>query len=615
VIEPVEPVNIRDRARVRVYVALAIAALALVSVVFEAAVSGQQRSAAQELAAINLENRFPSATTCAACHEEIYREWSVSAHAYGQLSPVFNAMSGKISKLTNGTNGDFCVRCHTQVGMNLGEPEFMSNLDRNPTSREGVTCVICHRQDRAYSKISGRLPLVQGGLYTPIFGPLGPAELNRVLASGEYNLQSEPNKPGRGVHGTVVKFDALPTPGFCGSCHDVNLVNGFRLEEAFSEYKNAPAAKDKKNTCQDCHMGVEPGKPSGYRTGPAARIGGKDTRPRKRTNHMFAGPDYSIVHAGMFPHNPRAQALATLREWLTFDYKAGWGTDAFERSKPADMKFPPRWAEPDDRYDAAAIIKQNQALLDDIGKQRLQVLRAGYVLGDVKVDRADEGGIKFKVQFKNGTDGHNVPTGFDAERIVWLHVTVTDSRGKVAFESGDTDPNGDIRDSHSLYVHDGKLPLDKYLFSLQSRFIVRMVRGGEREQVLAVNYSPDASPFLRPSTTSTILTGRPVGARKHKQTIDPLGSKWPSYEVSRRALAGTVGPYKVNLQVKAAMVPPNLVAEIESVGFDYGMTPRQVSDAVIEGAVLVWDKTVELTRTREASAASPGSAPAKGASR
>ena len=73
-------------------------------------------------AALFAEQRFPSATTCASCHGDIYREWSVSPHAYAQLSPVFNAMQAKIGKLTNGTNGDFCIRCHTPVGMNLGEP-------------------------------------------------------------------------------------------------------------------------------------------------------------------------------------------------------------------------------------------------------------------------------------------------------------------------------------------------------------------------------------------------------------------------------------------------------------------------------------------------------------
>ena len=37
------------------------------------------------------------------------------------MSVVFNAMHGTVLKITNGTNGDFCIRCHTPVGMNLGE--------------------------------------------------------------------------------------------------------------------------------------------------------------------------------------------------------------------------------------------------------------------------------------------------------------------------------------------------------------------------------------------------------------------------------------------------------------------------------------------------------------
>ena len=219
-------------------------------------------------------------------------------------------------------------------------------------------------------------------------------------------------------------------------------MNGFRLEEAFSEYKHSPAAANGV-TCQDCHMASEPGVDSEYAVGPAARLGTRETRPRKRSNHMFAGPDYSIVHPGLFPHNTEAQALATLSEWLTFDYRAGWGTDAFEDDVADDFEFPPRWVEPDDRYDAADILLDNFDLLDEMAEQRLQVLQAAYVLGDVEIDQADARGIKFRVEFRNDTDGHGAPTGFDAERVVWLHVTVTDGQGNVVFESGDLDPMTD----------------------------------------------------------------------------------------------------------------------------------------------------------------------------
>ena len=543
--------------------------------------------------ALFLENRFPSANTCATCHPDHYREWSVSSHAYAQLSPIFNAMHGKILKLTNGTNGDFCIRCHTPVGMNLGEPEFMTNMDRHPTSREGITCIVCHRVENAYGKVSGRLAIVEGDLFEPVYGPKGNEVLQEVIESGDYSINTERGQAGRAIHTKIEKQSQMSTSAFCGTCHDVNLVNGFRLEEAFSEYKSMPAAK-RGTTCQDCHMGKEPGRASGYDEAPAAIVGGLPTPPRKRTNHMFAGPDYSIVHLGIFPHNVRASELASIREWLTFQTEAGWGTEEFESSVPDDYEFPERWAYADDRYDAREVIEENKALLAELDEQRMAVLRTGYVLGDIQVKKASSRGIEFKVEVANGTDGHNVPTGFDAERLVFLQVTVTDANGKVVFESGDRDPNGDVRDLHSIYVHNGELPLDPYLFSLQSKFMTRMARGGEREQVLAVNYSPDPLPFLRPSTRSTHLLGRPLGARKHRTTIGPLQSRFATYKVSKKALRGSQGPYMANVKLIAQMVPVNLIDEIQDVGFDYFMSPREVADRVVEGAQILWDRDVPL---------------------
>jgi hypothetical protein len=539
------------------------------------------------------ESRFPSANTCAVCHPDHYREWSVSQHAYAQMSPVFNAMAGTILKLTNGTNGDFCIRCHTPVGMNLGEPEFMSTMDRHPTSREGVTCIVCHRLDRPNGKVSGRLAIVEGDIFDAVYGPTGSAELQRVIADPAYSVNTERGQAGRSIHTDVGVLPQISTSGFCGACHDVNLVNGFRLEEAFSDYKSAEAARNG-ISCHDCHMGTEPGRVSGYATAPAAIVGGRPTEPRKRTNHLFAGPDYPVVHPGIFPHNVRAAEMATIRQWLTFDVDGGWGTDEFETAIPEGYTFPERWATADDRYDARDILDANRELLDWAAAQRLAILREGYVLGDVRVDRADAGGIRFAVEFRNGTNGHSVPTGFDAERLVFLQIDVMDASGRVVFRSGDRDPNGDVRDTHSLYVHNGELPRDKFLFSLQSKFLTRMIRGGEREQVLAVNYSPSPLPFLRPSTRSTVLLARPVGARKHRQTIPPLTSLWPEYEVDASALRGTSGPYTARIQVIAQMIPINLIPEIKDVGFDYFMSPRAVADAVVAGAQVLWDRTVEL---------------------
>ncbi|MBZ0165994.1 MAG: hypothetical protein K8I00_04240, partial [Candidatus Omnitrophica bacterium] len=261
---------------------------------------------------------------------------------------------------------------------------------------------------------------------------------------------------------------------------------------------------------------------------------------------------------------------------------------------PADYPFPERWADVSDRYEAREIIEENKVLLERAAKARLTLLKVGYQLGDVIIEEASDGAIAFKVQIWNGTSGHNVPTGFDAERIVFLQVTVRDAQGNIVFESGDLDPNGDVRDLHSVYVHNGERPLDRQLYSLQSRFVTRMLRGGDREQVLSINYSQDPLPFIRPPTQSTLLLGRPVNSRKHRQTIPPNGYHWAKYRIDSSLLKGHPGPFAAHIKLIAGMVPVNLVYEIQDVGFDYGMSPRDVADAIVAGHQILWEKDVPL---------------------
>ena len=340
-------------------------------------------------------------------------------------------------------------------------------------------------------------------------------------------------------------------------------------------------------------MGTEQGVPSGYDNGPAAEVGGVETEPRKLSNHFFAGPDHSIIHPGIFPHNVDAARFATLEEWLAYDYKAGWGTDGFEDALSDDSEFPARWRSIDDRYDARKILNDQFALLEWAKEKRHEVLANGFQIGDIEILQADSGGIEFSVEVKNATFGHNVPTGFIAERPVWLRVTVYDSDDVDVFVSGDLDKNGDLRDSHSQLVLSGDFELDKQLFSLQSFFIVRMNRGGEREQVLGVNYSNDVMPFARPSTTSSILSGAPRGVRIHRRGIEPLGSRTATYQVSAEELL-VFGDYEVEVEIMAGMVPINLLHAIQDVGFDFNMSPREIGDGIVDGHMVVTKKTVSF---------------------
>lgn len=546
--------------------------------------------------ALMLADRYPPATDCAVCHPRQYRQWSVSQHAYAQLSPVFMAMSNTIHLKTSATNGDFCLRCHTPVGTDISEPLALTNLDRNAASREGVTCVACHRVSQAYGKISGRLALTEGDLVSPVKGPSGNEGLAAVLEdkSSYRNLSTDrDNNRGKKVHAEVEPFFELVTPRFCGSCHDVLLVNGFRLEEAFSDYKTSPAF-ERGATCQDCHMGQTQGLDQGYEHGPAAVIGRAETPERRLTNHYFAGPDYSIVHPGIFPHQadpPRNLRSKSLRDWIQFDYLAGWGDNDFEKNTD-DMEFPEAWKTTSHRKAARKLIIEQCELLDWARGERVEVLRHGYQIGDVEM-AMDDSEIRLSVPLQSNTDGHNVPTGFDAERLVFLEVIVDDANGRRLFVSGDRDPNGDVRDLHSLYVVDGAVELDRHLVNLQSKFLTRLVRGGEREQVLAINTSVNARPFIRPEMRPTTLYGQPAGARKHRTVLSTGEQVEGDYPIE---LDATVAwPLSVSIRLIGQMVPVNLVAEVAAAGFDYQMSPAEVARRVVEGAEVIRSRQLMLS--------------------
>ena len=550
------------------------------------------------------EGAFPTAQQCGKCHPTHYREWSVSQHAYAMVSPVFNTMHAKLLKETNGTLGDFCIRCHTPVGMTMKEPLVTEYAARSQVSREGVTCIACHRVSQPYGKVSGRRNVEPGPVTVPVKGPTGNSRtIYEKIEEGD--VTNNPDERGRKIHDGAHRFFQMVDAEFCASCHDVNGPNGLRLEEAFSHFKASPAAA-RGVSCQDCHMGKTPGAFSGddktnYRWGPAARVSGEWTKPRKLTNHMIVGPDYSIVHPALFPHTRNAIkdeknrfGLATINDWLKFDVDAGWGSPSFEENV-ASFTFPEPWTDPEDRKDARKLLDTNIGLLERARQDRLTLLRNGYHLGLLRLDVNDRHGLEFSIEISNGTTGHPVPTGFDAERVVWLHIQVKDRDGRLAFESGDLDPNGDLRNLHSAYVHHGELPLDRQLVNLQGKFITRNIRGGEQERILAVNYSFSPLPFVRPPRRSNLLIGEPYGVRKHRQSISPGGSRWAHYQVEASALTGN-GPYTITAALRAGMVPVNLITAIKDVGFDFGLSPREVADRVVEGYETLWERSMEVTR-------------------
>jgi hypothetical protein len=108
-----------------------------------------------------------------------------------------------------------------------------------------------------------------------------------------------------------------------------------------------------------------------------------------------------------------------------------------------------------------------------------------------------------------------------------------------------------------------------------------------------VNTSVSALPFIRPEARATVLYGRPLGARKHKKTIEPLGSRKASYRVSKAKIKDGE-EYKIQIKLISQMIPVHLIPAIQESGFDYGLSPKELAVRVVEGASTLWTQEKDV---------------------
>ena len=505
------------------------------------------------------EDDFPSASKCADCHRQIYDEWSSSNHAYAGISPMFHKFEQKINDIAP-TISNFCVRCHMSVGTTLGEDRFAPLWERSQVSREGVTCVSCHRVATEYGKVNGARRIEPGDINQPVYGPIGGDGVAEVIANKEeYKVATDPSERGNQIHSAGIRFEQLDKSEFCVSCHQVAVNLGIKLEVVWDQYRNSPAHAEGV-TCQDCHMGKVPGVASGYETGPAAVVGGEAVNEnRKHANHAFYGPGYPIAHPGIFPHNPLAENW-TVEDWLQFDWRAGWGTEEFEEKLEdgeIEVEFPEVWEDSFDREEARLVIEENLEKIEEKAEMRRQVMENGSHIDGPFFDSPPKAGepLSFRYVVSNINNGHNLPSGsLGAQPELWLNVALIDPDGNNVWESGYVDSIGDMADLHSLDVAAGTIAHDDQLFNLQTKFLTTNVKGTDREMYLPVNLDVDQLPFLRPPQQPVTVMNHPPFVRMEGRSLPPLSSRDADYTVPAEAMSKP-GTYKLQVRMRSRAEP------------------------------------------------------------
>jgi hypothetical protein len=208
-------------------------------------------------------------TTCGNCHQDHFKDWSGSMHAYAGEDPVFLAMNRRLQRETGGQLGDLCVRCHAPMAVREGLTKDGLNLASLAPKYRGVTCFFCHTADAVGDLHNNGLrsaadTVMRGGFDDPV-----------------------PNAAHHAMRAKTHDQTQLESSDTCGSCHDIVTPGGAHIERTYEEWKESLFAKETGLTCGSCHMAPIPG------LRPVANVPG--VFARQAHTHTFAGVDRALT--------------------------------------------------------------------------------------------------------------------------------------------------------------------------------------------------------------------------------------------------------------------------------------------------------------------------------
>ncbi len=210
---------------------------------------------------------FPTATYCAHCHQEAYRQWRQALHSNSFRTPFYRT---SVNLLMNTKGIEFarhCDSCHNPIGVFAGALTKNSQVNHS-FDEDGLTCMTCHSIQQLKST-SGNGSYVMG-----IPSVMVNAEGKRI--PGEVPYYQIMNHPER--HSAAVMKDIYRKPEFCAACHKASLphsMNDYKFIRAFTVYDEWQTSKfSQRNplnfyqadyaTCQNCHMPRNPLNGSDY---------------------------------------------------------------------------------------------------------------------------------------------------------------------------------------------------------------------------------------------------------------------------------------------------------------------------------------------------------------
>jgi Zn-finger protein len=170
-------------------------------------------------------NDFTSARVCGECHQDIYKSWKNSLHAFSLVDPIFDAAYMQAVREAGDDARQNCLTCHAPMTMVNGDYDLSQGV-----SREGVSCDFCHTVTAVH--LDGREKP-----YT-----VDPGIVNRGVIKKTASPAHE-----------VAFSDLHSKSEFCGGCHNYYAPSGSAILGTYDEWKSGPYAREGVQ-CPNCHM-------------------------------------------------------------------------------------------------------------------------------------------------------------------------------------------------------------------------------------------------------------------------------------------------------------------------------------------------------------------------
>ncbi len=328
----------------------------------------------------------------AGCHEQIYAEWEPSAHRFSAMNPSFQAIQKNFAAESEPAETRYCAGCHDPISLFAGAKDIHNQSLSAPGMQEGCSCVVCHSIDKVDQRGNADYVLVPPHKY------LWESTEGWTKAVSDFLIRAYPRQ-----HLADYDRPLMRTPEFCGACHKQFIpeaLNRFGMVPGQNQYDEWRASHwnvdnpDENLSCIDCHMrlvhdSTDPGR------GEAGAVR-RSANDRAHRHHGTVATNFFMPMVLKLPHWEEQVRLT--EEWI--------------RGQTVIPEIDHLWP----RGPVASI----------------------QIVGPGEAAPGEE--LRLRVLVENRKAGHKLTTGPLDFMRVWVHLRVTDARGRVLAEWGAIDP-------------------------------------------------------------------------------------------------------------------------------------------------------------------------------